>query len=295
MRRLPPLKPLPAFDAAARHLSFTEAANELFVTQAAISHQIKALEEALGVHLFRRYNRALALTEEGRSFLSAVHQALEIVGNAADKLRHQDATGPLTVSVIPSFASAWLVHRLIHFSEANPEIDVRISADFHNVDFDKDDVDMGIRWGEGVYPDLASVRLMTETFYPVCAPELTTHGPHPLKNPEDLKHHTLIHDDIRTDWRMWLKAAGIDDVDYKNGPRYNFSSMVLQAAVEGQGVALGRSALAHDALAEGKLVRPFEMSIEHDYAYYIVCPKHAFDQPKIKAFREWLLQEAEKD
>lgn len=295
MRRLPPLKPLPAFDAAARHLSFTEAARELHLTQAAISHQIKHLEEALGVRLFRRYNRALALTDDGQSFLGSVHQALELIGNAADRLKKQEARGPLTVSVLPSFASAWMVPRLVHFSQAHPDIDVRISADLHIIDFERDDVDMAIRWGTGDYPGLASVRMMTETFYPVCSPGLVADGPHPLKSPSDLKHHTLLHDDIRTDWRMWLRAAGVDDVDPDKGPRYNYSSMVLQAAIEGQGVALGRSALAHDALVDGRLVQPFEMTIKGDFAYYIVCPHYAFERPKVRAFREWLLEEAAKD
>jgi LysR family glycine cleavage system transcriptional activator len=294
-KRLPPLKPLRAFEAAARHLSFTEAAEELNVTQAAISHQIKALEEALGAPLFRRMNRALRLTEEGEAFLGPVRAALDQIASAAERVSKPQKAGSLTVSVLPSFASTWLVPRLSRFRQIEPEIDIRLSADYDLADFDRDDIDVAIRWGKGEYPGLMSVRFMTEELFPVCAPALATDGPHPLKTPADLKYHTLLHDDVLTDWRVWLLAAGVSDVDPDRGPSFNYSDLVLQAAIDGQGVALGRSSLAHDALARGQLVRPFDIALPGDYAYYFTCPDYAADRPRVKAFRDWLIAESERD
>ncbi|MDF1749070.1 MAG: transcriptional regulator GcvA [Alphaproteobacteria bacterium] len=293
--RLPPLKPLPAFEAAARLLSFTEAADELFVTQAAISHQIKQLEDALGVRLFRRLNRALLLTEEGQAFAGAVRQALSQIATAADRVKRQDASGALNVSCLPSFASAWLVPRLARFRARHPEIDVRLSADYELTDFTVEDIDLAIRWGTGGYDDLYEIRMMTEEVFPVCSPRLLQDPEKPLEKLEDLRHHTLLHDDIRTDWRVWLTAAGVTGVNPDKGPRYNYSNLVLQAAMAGEGIALGRSAIAHDALEQGLLVKPFDFSIPSDYAYWVVCPKDRADHPKIKAFTEWLLDEASLD
>ena len=294
-QRLPPLKPLPAFEAAARLLSFTEAAEELHVTQAAISHQIKQLEDAMGVTLFRRLNRALALTEEGKIFAATVRPALIQIGQVAERIRHYDAEGPLTVSCLPSFASAWLVPRLARFRALHPQIDIRLSADYEMTDFDTEDIDMAIRWGTGGYEGLHEIRLMTEEVFPVCSPRLYNDPAHPLQKPEDLKYHTLLHDDVRTDWRVWLTAANVTGVNPEKGPRYNYSNLVLQAAIAGEGVALGRSAIAHDALEQGLLVKPFSFSIPSDYAYWIVCPKDRAGRPKIKAFTDWLLSEAKRE
>ncbi|WP_259781122.1 transcriptional regulator GcvA [Aestuariispira ectoiniformans] len=291
-RRLPPLNTLRAFEAAARHLSFTRAADELFVTQAAISHQIKTLETALGVQLFKRLNRALMLTEEGQVFLPAVRDALRTLMAGVDKLREQETSGALTVSVMPSFAASWLVPRLGKFHSTYPDIDLRISASFEPVDFDRDTVDVAIRWGRGNYPGLASVRFMTEDIFPVCSPKLLEDSEHPLKEPGDLKYHTLLHDEMETDWRTWLIAANVKGVDPNRGVSFNFSDMVLQAAVDGQGVALGRSFLARDALQMGLLVRPFDLSLPGEFAYHFVCPEQSFDRPKVKVFRDWLFNEA---
>lgn len=294
-RRLPPLNTLKAFESAAKNLSFTKAAEELHVTQAAISHQIKSLEDSLGVQLFRRLNRALLLTEEGQLLLPAVREALQILSNAVERLARHDASGPLTVSVLPSFATEWLVPRMSRFRQAHPEIELRVQATYEHVDFDRDDVDVALTFWIEQYPNLASERLMTEELFPVCSPRLIKEGSHPLKTPEDLKYHTLLHDDMRTNWKMWLQAAGVTGVDPERGPRFDASYLVQQAAIEGQGVALGRSALVKDALKQGLLVRPFNLSLPGDYAYYFVCPKHAFDRPKVKAFREWLQKEVTAD
>lgn len=290
---LPPLNALRAFEASARHLSFTRAAGELNVTQAAVSHQIKALEARLGTALFKRMNRALLLTDAGQAYVPAVREAFESIARATDQLMRRDRLGALTVSVLPSFAAKWLVPRLGRFRDAHPEIDVRISTDHHMVDFARQDVDMSIRYGNGDYPGLHCVRIMTEDVFPVCSPALLQ-GLHPLLKPADLKHHTLLHDDFRLDWRIWLLSAGVKGVDPDRGPAFTDSSMVVQAAVEGQGVALARSVLAASDLAAGRLVRPFDVSMPARWAYYAVCPLATRDNPKIKAFREWILAEAEK-
>jgi len=295
MARLPPLKTLPAFEAASRLLSFTEAAEELHITQAAVSHQIKHLEEAMGVRLFRRLNRALMLTEEGESFARAVRDSLHDIATAAERVKRLDAAGPLNVSCLPSFASAWLVPRLARFRAEHPEIEIRLDADYEVTDFDHEDIDIAIRWGTGGNPDLREVHLMTEEVFPVCSPVLLNDPARPLKTPSDLKHHTLLHDDVRTDWRVWMKAADVTDVDPYKGPRYNYANLVLQAAIAGEGVALGRSAIVHDALELGQLVRPFEFAIPSDYAYWVVCPEDRADRPKIKAFSDWLLAQAAMD
>jgi len=294
-RKLPPLNPLRAFEASARTLSFTKAADELFVTQAAISHQIKMLEDVIGVQLFKRLNRALMLTEEGMIFLPFVRDALDTLAAGMDKLRRQETAGALTVSVMPSFASAWLVPRLTNFKQAHPDIDLRISANFELVDFNRDDVDVALRWGKGEYPGLKSERFMTEDIFPVCSPKLLTDGPNPIKVPDDLKYHSLIHDEMKTDWRMWLLTAKVKGIDLDKGLSFNQSNLVLQAAIAGQGVALGRSSMTHDALASGQLVKPFNLILPGDLAFYIVAPAASFDKPKVKAFREWVIGEVEND
>lgn len=295
VQRLPPLKPLRAFESAARLLSFTDAAEELHVTQAAVSHQIKQLEDALGVKLFRRLNRALRLTEEGQAFIGPVRQALGQIADAAEKVRTQESGGPLNVSCLPSFASTWLVPRLTRFRQRHPQIDVRLSADYELTDFARDDIDLAIRWGEGDYHGLRADRLMEEEIFPVCAPSLLRDSAHPLRAPADLKYHTLLHDDIYTDWRMWLTAAGVSDVDPDKGPSFNFSDLVLQAAIDGQGVALGRSTLARAAMDKGLLVKPFDITLPGKFAFWIVCPPYTADRPKVRAFRDWLMEEVAAD
>ncbi|MEE8533201.1 MAG: transcriptional regulator GcvA [Alphaproteobacteria bacterium] len=293
-RRLPPLNALRAFEAAARHLSFTHAAEELNVTQAAISHQVKALEERLGVQLFRRLNRALLLTDAGQAYLPPVRDAFDRLDEATERLFSHDSRGALTVSVLPSVAAKWLVPRLGRFRESHPDIDVRIDANMHLTDFSREDVDVALRYGGGKWPGLRADRLMTEDFFPVCSPALLE-GPVPLRTPEDLRHHTLLHDDNRTDWTVWFLAAGIEGGDPTRGPGFTDSSLVLQAAAEGQGVALGRSALAAVDLAAGRLVKPFDISLPATFAYYLVCPETTAERPKVVAFREWLFGEVAYD
>lgn len=289
-RRLPPLNALRAYEAAARHLSFTRAAEELFVTQAAVSHQVKALEQHLGVKLFRRMNRSLLLTEAGQAYLPAVGRALDLLDEATRRLRSDDR-GTLTVSTLPSFAARWLVPRLGRFFQAHSEIDIRVAPSVALVDFDSDDVDAAIRYGKGQYPGLRVDRLLEEDLYPVCSPRLLDGRP-PLREPADLRRHILLHDDP-SEWSKWLRAAGVADVvDASRGPVFTDSSMLIQAAIAEQGVALARHVLAADDVAAGRLVRPFGLSIPADYAYFFVCPETSAERPKIAAFRGWLLREA---
>ncbi|MDP6788489.1 MAG: transcriptional regulator GcvA [Rhodospirillales bacterium] len=289
--RLPPLNALRVFEAAARHLSFTRAARELNVTQAAVSHQIKGLEAHLGLKLFRRLSRTLLLTDQGQAYFPPVRDALAALAQATKRLEAQDAGGTITVSTLTSFAANWLVPRLRRFRALCPDVDVHISTTDDVVDFGRDDVDMAIRYGGGVWRGLDAVRLMTEEVFPVCSPSLLEDGP-PLRNPADLGRHTLLHDDMREDWQMWLLAAGADHLDATRGPGFQHSNLVVQAAVAGEGVALGRSVLVADDLAQGRLVKPFDTSLPAEYAYYVVCPKADAKRPKIAAFRQWLLNEA---
>ncbi len=292
-RRLPPLNSLKVFEAAARHLSFTRAADELVVTQAAVSHQIRTLEDWLGCRLFRRLNRAIELTAEGQDLWPPVTSALDGLALATAQLLDRGGPDVLTVSVLPSFAAKWLVPRLGEFRAAQPEIEVRISANPKLVDFAREDVDLCVRLGLGGWPGLIAARFLTETLFPVCAPALLD-GPLPLKSPDDLRHHTLLHDDTHDDWRVWLAAANVTlaGFDPRRGPGFDDSSMLIQAAVEGQGVAVARSALAAKDLIAGRLVKPFDIAIPAQFAYYVVYPKDRADEPKIRAFAEWLIRTA---
>ncbi len=218
-------------------------------------------------------------------------EALDRMALAVDGLARREETGSLAVSTLDSFAAGWLVRRLRRFRALYPDIDVRISTSNHLVDFTRDDVDMAVRYGRGDWPGLDKVRLMTEEIFPVCSPDLLADGP-PLEKPSDLRRHTLIHEEMREDWRMWLLAAGVGGVDPTRGPWYTQSNLVMQAAMAGEGVALGRSVLVADELANGRLVRPFDVSLPTEYAYYVAYPKAAAGHPKVRAFRDWLLEEA---
>ena len=298
-RRLPPLNALRAFEAAGRHLSFTKAAAELHVTPAAVSHQVKALEDTLGVKLFRRLTRGLLLTDAGQALLPGLGKGFDGLAAAVEGLSGLEDGGVLTVSVLQSLAAKWLVPRLDRFHDAHPDIDLRVSSATRLVDFARDDVDLAIRYGLGRWPGLRADLLRTEELFPVCSPALLE-GPHPLKQPDDLRHHTLLHDEswkvvfigAFPEWSAWLEAAGVGDIDATHGPGMSPSAMVIQAALDGQGVALGRSVLVEADLADGRLVKPFEPTIPLDYAYYVVCPESAAERPKVAAFRQWIMAEA---
>jgi LysR family glycine cleavage system transcriptional activator len=293
-RRLPSLNALKAFEATARHESFTKAAQELFVTQGAVSQQVKALEDDLGLRLFRRERQRLIITEAGRAYLEVVRDAFDRLGAGTERLLQRQKSGALTITTSPDFAAKWLVNRLGRFSEAHPEIDLRVSASMQHVDFARDDFDLAIRHGEGQWPGLHVTRLCTEELFPVCSPKLLS-GRAALRSPRDVKHHRLLYTNSTDGWTKWLAKAGIVGADMKAGTLFNQSSMAIDAAIDGQGIALARSALAARDLISGRLVRPFREALEAPYAYWIVCPKSAADLPKISLFRNWLLQEAKED
>jgi len=296
---LPPLSALRAFEAAARHMSFSKAADELHVTPAAVSHQIHALEEDLGVRLFHRMNRSIELTASARILLPGLSEAFAGIESSVRRLRAHNDTGTLTVTASPSLAAKWLVLRLHRFQERHPEVDVRISATDEVVDLTRGDFDIAIRYGSGSYPGLKVELLFTNEVFPACSPQLLTAGP-PLHVPDDLAHHTLIHDQaVERDplvptWLMWLKAAGVKTTPTTAGLTFNSMSLALDAAVAGQGIVLAYSNIAAADIAGGRLVRLFSLALPDQFAYYIVTAPGALERPKVRAFRNWLRQEADR-
>jgi LysR family glycine cleavage system transcriptional activator len=294
-RRLPSLNALKAFEATARHESLTKAALELCVTQGAVSQQVKGLEGELGVRLFQRERQRLTITEAGRLYLEVVRDAFDRLGMGTERLLQRQNAGTLTITTSPNFAAKWLVHRLGRFSEAHPGIDLRISASIQHVDLAREDIDLAIRHGDGQWPGMHVTRLCTEQLFPVCSPKLLAPGRGALNSPDEFRRHTLLHVNGRGDWTNWLARAKVDGFDLRGGIVFNQASMAIDAAVDGQGIALARTALASWDLICGRLVRPFPQAIEAPYAFWIVCPKAAADLPKISTFRGWLLREAEED
>jgi LysR family glycine cleavage system transcriptional activator len=289
--RLPPLNALRTFEAAARHLSFTRAAEELFVTQAAVSHQIRTLEDHLGARLFRRMNRALLLTDEGQALLPAVREAFDRLLAGVRRVEDLCCGGALTISTTPSLAASWLAGRLVRFQALHPEIELHLSATARLVDFAREGIDCGIRYGEADWPGLRAERLFQTALMPVCSPILLE-GAHPLHRPEDLRHHTLLHAlDGGDDWRLWLRAAGVQGIDPTRGPKFDSVALVLQAAINGAGVGIGRRQLVEDEVASGRLVAPFDLELTDECAYYFVAPEAMAEQPKVVAFRDWLFEE----
>ncbi len=313
-QRLPPLNALKAFEAAARHLSVKKAAVELNVTPAAVSHQIRALEEYLDIQLFHRYNRALELTDSARACLPKLREGFDCLAQAVERLRTHTSGGMLTVSAAPSFAARWLMPRLHRFIAAHHEIDVRISARMRRVSVDGktdvaeratietwlDDSDVAILYGHGHYPGLDVHKLLALTVTPICSPQVMT-GAHPLRSPEDLKHHMLLHDDTgemydgESFWETWLKAAGVKGIDTKHGARFSHAVLAFEAAMDAVGVVASMPALAAEDLAAGRLIMPFELKVPLASAYYMVCEEHAKTRPAVAAFRNWLMAEAAKD
>ncbi|HEV8026488.1 MAG TPA: transcriptional regulator GcvA [Stellaceae bacterium] len=287
---LPSLNGLRAFEAAARHRSFTRAAVELNVTQTAVSHQIRRLEEQLGVRLFTRRNRALQLTPVAESYLPAVRAAFEDLRQATERLRRRDRDELLTVSTIASLAAKWLLPRVALFQETHPGIEVRLTASTHLVDFRREEVDMAVRYGRGHWPGLRADWLMAEDIFPVCSPALLS-GEKPLREPKDLVHHTLLHATLaREDWQLWLTAAGLPTgLAAKRGLTFDQSFMAIQAAIEGHGVALGRTPIVEADIAAGRLVVPFDLVLPAEAGYYVVAPEETANAPKIALFRDWLL------
>jgi LysR family transcriptional regulator, glycine cleavage system transcriptional activator len=304
-RDLPPLDLLRGFEAAARHLSFTKAAEELFLTQSAVSRQVQGLEEALGVPLFQRKHRALLLTDAGQLLQQTVARHLKELRETVAHIT-EEPVRMLTVTTLVTFASLWLIPRLAHFRRGHPGIDVRIAAANEILDLERDRVDIAIRY---VGPERAppgSLKLFGEEVVPMCAPALLKDKSRPLREPADLVHHVLLHDDPENSryqaqylqWDIWLQAMGLPDLEPAGSVRFSHYDQMIQAAVNGEGVALGRLPLMSQQIEKGTLVAPFEKSrargrgTKSTRAYYVLTAPAAIARPEVKAFIDWLVEEA---
>lgn len=294
------LNALRAFEASARHQSFSAAAAELHVTPAAVGQLVRALEDWLGVPLFLRNTSGkarLVATEAAEQALPDIRAGFDRLTLGLERLKEGSASGMLTVTVSPAFAAKWLLPRIDRFQSAWPDTDVRLDTSLKAVDFVAQRVDIGVRYGMGTWLGLTAVKLMEEEVYPVCSPKLLRE--HPLSKPENLAYETLIHD-LSMDsqatfpsWEAWLRKAGAGDVAVTRGMKINNSAAVLQAAAEGHGIALARSVMARDDLSSGRLVRLFpEIAFPSPLAYYVVYRPECSTKPKLVAFRDWLIKEA---
>lgn len=300
--RLPPLNSLRAFEAVARHLSFQDAAAELSVTPAAVSYQIRQLEEHLGHQMFHRLNRSISLTDAGKALYPGLRDGFSRLHDAVSVVERFSDANTLVISVGPAFAAKCLAPRLWRFLERHPDIDARISANLRFSDFGADGVDLAIRFGTGRYPGLFTEHLIDEEVLPLCSP--TYAADHRLKEPEDLRGATLIHDGSLefadgvpgyrggiVDWRGWLEKVGVEGIDTSHGLRFNHADHALDAAVEGAGVVLGRKVLGGGDLKTGRLIAPVDHSIPLNLAFWLACPVGHEARPSVKAFRDWLKEE----
>lgn len=301
MRPIPGTGSLRVFEAAGRHLNFTRAAEELHVTPAAVSHQIKEFEDQLDIRLLERTSRSMRLTSAGEILHAAVTEALAGLTRAVGQMQRRRDSAALRVTASTSVAARWLVPRLDDFMQAMPGVDVRLDVSDRVRDFGRDEIDVAIRFGNGNYPGHRADRLFDNTIFPVCSPALLK-TKKPLLHPRDLLQHRLIHVEwsapgvMWPNWRMWMLAAGVTDYQETAGLRLDNSGLALQAAIDGQGVALGDSSLVSDDLASGRLVQPFALTIKGppQFAYYVISPVETQNDPLVRAFREWILDEAAK-
>ena len=295
--RLPSLNALRAFEAVAQHLSFAKAAEELHVTKAAVAQQVRLLEAEIGTPLVRRSGRGLSLTEAGQAGLRDLKEGFAKLAAASRRMRESRGRDLVVISAGASFAATWLVRRIGRFKQEHPEIDVLLDAARSATEFEREGIDAFIVWGTGDFPGFSSVRLFEEHVFPVCAPRLME-GEFPLREPGDLAHHTLLHLEwdwhfgAWPDWETWLTAAGAAPVDVSRGLWFNQMSIALQAAIQGQGVALSTRALAADDIRMGRLAAPFATSVETPFGYYFVCRSEFLRSPKFVALRQWLIEEA---
>jgi LysR family glycine cleavage system transcriptional activator len=306
--RFPPLNALRAFEAAARHLSFKKAAKELHVTPGAVSHQVKLLEQHLGVMLFRRLTRALELTAEAHAMLPKVREGLDALEAAVERVRSREQMIPLVVVAPPNFAARWLVPRLSSFTASHPDIELHLASRQSMVDGRENghatdtvvrpDAPVAmVRFGTGHYPGSHVDEVFSAVYVPVCSPKLLK-GEHPLKKPEDLRYHTLLHDDTvieegaRPTWTDWLHAQGVTDIDATRGPHFNNAALALDAAIEGMGVTLAIKPLVTSDIEARRLALPFDISAPTGYSYYLVTPEASAENRAVALFRNWLLEEA---
>jgi LysR family glycine cleavage system transcriptional activator len=295
-RRLYPLNALRVFEASARNLSFKKASEELSVTAAAVSHQVKGLEEFLGLPLFRRMPRGLLLTDTGQLLLSELSEVFQSLDRAMERVIESDSRGTLTLSVAPTFAVMWLIPRLQKFYALHPDLDVRISTGLSLIDFRRDDVDAAIRLGSGQWLGLEAIELFDETVTPMCSPRLLE-GPNAIKSPDDLSKHVLLHnhsmdhDPEAPTWETWLEAAGATGVDASRGAHFSLPDHGLQAAIDGAGIVLGWRSLSAKDVAAGRVVEPFDVTLPLGSSFYLVYPEAHSLRPQIAALRDWLKKE----
>lgn len=293
-RDLPSFPAVRAFEAAARHLSFKIAAEELNVTQSAVSHQVKSLEEFLGIALFNRESRGVTLTHRGEVYLESVSRVLNQLSTATHTARNREPAGPLYVRSSPAFAPRWLVPRLNDFNRWHPDIELHISTSLEPANFTDDGIDLDIRFGNIESEEMHAEPFLESARFPVASPKLLEGRP-PLSRPDDLRDLVLLHNEVEDGWPRWLKCAGAVDVDPDPGPRFENCNLSLGAASDGQGVALAYGALITGDLAKGTLVRLFDINLPSTVVYSLVCPDAHLTQPRVAAFREWLVTAAALD
>lgn len=286
--RMPALSALRVFEVAARHLNFTHAAAELHLTHGAISHQMKSLEVALGLALFRRGRRGVELTPQGIALAAVVRDALDRIAEGLVAIRGRPANA-VTVSVLPSFATQWLIPRLADFQAQWPDIDVNIRAGQALADFVREDVDLAVRYGPGQWRGLSAMKLMDEAVFPVCSPQFATQ--HKVRDLQDLLRVPLLHMPTQP-WADWFRAVGATPPAVLRGPTFSEPGLLLRAAMDGLGVALARHALMQPELEAGRLVRLLTQSVPGEFAYYIVAPEHRPLAAPARALRDWLLAQA---
>jgi LysR family transcriptional regulator, glycine cleavage system transcriptional activator len=307
--RFPPLNALRAFEAAARHLSFKKAAQELHVTAGAIGHQVKLLEDHLGVALFRRLTRALELTTDAQAMLPKVREGLDALQAAVERVRERGEMVSLTVVAPPGFAARWLVPRLSRFTTAHPEVELHVASRQAMVDgrengngipaadLHEDTPVAMVRFGTGIYPGAHVDEVFNAVYVPVCSPRLLR-GEHPLRRPQDLRYHTLLHDDTvleegaRPSWNDWLQSVGVTDIDATRGPHFSDAALALDAAIEGMGVTLAMKPLLRTEIEAKRLAVPFDITAQTSYSYYLVTPEASTENRAVASFRKWLLEEA---
>ncbi|MDP6654604.1 MAG: transcriptional regulator GcvA [SAR324 cluster bacterium] len=293
LKGLPSLNFLHTFESVARHLSFTNAAKELFVTQAAVSHQIKALEDYLGVKLFYREKRKVFLSDEGQKLLPSVVSGLQGIADSLENIRNYDSEDTIVVGVGSSFSANWLVHRLGAFYQKFPEVNLHLKIFNNESDFNSGGTDIAVVWGIGDWQGLMCEKLMVVEFTPVCSPELIKKT-HPLETPEDLIHYPLLDDPDYDIWQQWLEEAGIPERKYKRRTVIRDANVVIHSTLEGHGIAICAVGIVQEYLDSGRLIRPFDHSITGGGFYYLVYPEKALRKPPVRLFKTWLVQEVRK-
>ncbi|SCY48152.1 transcriptional regulator GcvA [Desulfoluna spongiiphila] len=289
-QNLPPLNALVVFETVAKHLSFTTAAGELCITQGAVSQQIRKLEDFLELPLFRRGHQSLSLTQAGADYLPSVTEALDKIRISTASLSRKDARGVLSVNVSPSFANQWLLSRFHLFCREYPDIDLKINATPIRTEFGKEDVDVAIRYGAGPWPGVHCTKLSHGRVYAVCSPELLE-GPHGLTTIRNLKHHLLLRNSELCLWPMWLESVGMNLAEMRQGPTFNLLYMAIQAAANGQGVALGSTLQIYDHIEAGTLVVPFKVGVISPVSYWFLTPEIKVRDAKVLAFKSWITAE----